>query len=112
MKLIAKWVLEYDMHTDKCYKHPGCPKCDMPIYKDKEDGLYHCLSCGEEVFMEDPRMIKWMQEREETKTEYEDCFLGCGGEKCVKVHYRRNPVTMEWQQAYGECEKCGLRFIV
>ena len=111
MKLIAKWVLEYDMHTDKCFKMPGCPKCDAPIGK-CEDGLYRCFSCGEEVFMEDPRMIKWMEKREDTKTEYEDCFLGCKGKNCVKVLYRRNPVTLKWQQAYGEGEKCGLHFIV
>lgn len=107
----AIWVMEYDMHTDKCYNTLGCPKCKEPIGR-CEDGRFRCFSCGKVVYVKDKTMLDWYNKRSETKTEYEDCFLGCGGKKCVEVVYRRNPVTMEWQTAGGKCKKCGMRFIV
>ena len=120
----AIWVMDYDMHTDKCYNTLGCPKCNDPIGK-CEDGEFRCFNCGKVVFVKDKTMLSWYNKRSETKTEYEDCFpeevemkngevvkMGCGGKGTVRVIYRRNPVTMEWQTAYGECTKCGLKFMV
>lgn len=113
----ATWILEYDFRTDKCYKRPGCPECEEPIGKD-DDGKYRCYSCGAEI-SPDKHMLKWFKKREETKTEIEDCIkckkepvMGCGGKKCVEVHYRRNPVTLQWEVASGKCKQCGRMFIV
>ncbi len=120
----AVWGLDYDMHEDKCFKRPCCPdpECmNAPIWK-YEDGKYHCFSCQEEVEVDDPEMIEWFSKREETKVEYGDCHVvkdkngkvifGCGGKGCFERHYVRNLITLEWQQAYGGCSKCGTRFIV
>lgn len=116
----AVWVIDYDYRKDKCYNAPGCPECREPIGM-YEDGKYHCFSCGEEVEVADEEMIKWFNVRSETKIEYEDCpkitykgkvTSGCDGKKCVETHYRRNPVTLEWEVMGGHCSKCGMRFIV
>ena len=116
----AKWIRDYDHISDKCYDRPGCPKCEAPVGKD-EDEKYHCFSCGKEVEVTDPDMIRWLEERSEEKVEMEDCpeftttngrTYGCGGKGCVETHYVRNHVTMEWQTAWGECKNCGARFIV
>ena len=106
----AKWVLEYDMHNDKCYKCPGCAECEAPVAK-FGDGKYHCFSCGEVVDIDD-EMAKWFAEREETKEEQRDCNFGCGGKGTMRIQYIKNPVTLEWQTAYGYCTKCGMKFIV
>lgn len=118
----AVWVIDYDFRADKCYNAPGCPECREPIGRMFGDGKYYCFSCGEEVEVTDSEMIEWLNIREETKTEYMDCpkittidgnhTSGCGGEKCVETHYRRNPVTLEWEVMGGHCSKCGMRFIV
>lgn len=117
----AIWVIDYDMHTDKCYNTLGCPKCKEPIGR-YDDGKFRCFNCGRVVSVKDKTMLDWYNKRSETKVEYEDCFpavtkdgkegLGCGGKGTMRIHYRRNPVTMEWQTAGGECTKCGARFIV
>lgn len=107
----AVWGSDYDLHNDKCNKCPACPECREPIFL-YEDKQYHCVSCGKVVEVEDPKMLKWFEEREGTKTEMEDCFLGCGGKKCVEVHYRKNRVTLEWQTMGGHCTKCGMKFMV
>ena len=118
----SEWITDYDMHTDKCYKRPGCARCKEPIFK-CEDGKYHCVNCGR-IVKPDDEMLEWFKAREETKVEIEDCFpeymdingekvkMGCGGRQCYEVHYRRNPITLEWQVAGGKCTKCGNRFIV
>lgn len=117
----AIWGTDYDMHTDKCYKRPSCPKCEEPIGK-YEDGKYRCYSCGEVVDVTDKKMQEWLRVMEETKEEYGDCprikskgkllKMGCGGKNCVKKTYVHNPVTLDWQVAWGVCTKCGMRFIV
>lgn len=125
MKLQAKWGMDYDMHEDKCYKIPVCPLCEAPFGKIYDDDEYHCFSCGKIIEVDDPRMKEWIAEREGTKTELEDCFpakvkmkngevikMGCGGKKCMEVHYRKNPVTLKWEQMGGKCKKCGKRYIV
>ena len=125
MKLKAIWGMDYDMREDKCYKRPVCPICEEPFGKIYDDNEYHCFSCGRIIEVDDPDMKKWIEDREEKKTEIEDCFpetvdlkngevmkMGCGGKKCMEVHYRRNPVTLEWEQMGGRCTKCGMRFIV
>ena len=117
------WVTDYDMHEDKCYKRPGCPKCNEPIFR-FEDNQFHCASCGD-VFEPDAEMLEWYEKREEMKMEIEDhpereiemkngekIKMGCGGKECLEVYYRRNPITLEWITAYGHCNKCGMRFIV
>jgi len=118
--LKAVWGIDYDMHTDSCYSVPACPVCKEPIFV-YEDGNYHCASCFEIVEVDDPDMIKWFEERSETKTEYEDCpkfttkdgrTIGCGGKGTVETYYRRNPVTKKWQVMGGKCSKCGMSFIV
>jgi hypothetical protein len=114
----AIWGLDYDYRTDKCYKRPMCPECDAPILKDGDE--YKCISCGQPAEVE-PFMIVWIENRNETKVTMEDCHqfnlpdggkIGCGGKACVETHYVRNPVTLEWQTAWGQCSKCGKRFIV
>lgn len=117
----AIWGLDYDLHMDKCYKRPCCPECEAPIFKD-EKGAYRCVNCQHVIKIIDDDMMTWLKVREETKVELEDCpkittkdgkhLSGCGGKKCMEVHYRRNPITLEWQQAYGQCRKCETRFIV
>ena len=109
----AKWGIDYDMHEDKCYKCPACPECGEPVYL-YDDNNYHCVSCG--IIVEiDEEMKGWFAKRSETKIEMGDCFpdgMGCGGKNCVEIHYRRNPVTLEWQTAFGHCTKCDMKFIV
>lgn len=111
----AIWEMDYDIHTDKCFSRPSCPECGAPIWKDT-DGSYLCVNCKKKVSVTDPKMKEWLTLREETKIEYEDCnkkeFFGCGGKKCVRTSYVRNPITLEWQAASGYCEKCGMHFIV
>jgi len=120
----AVWGSDYDYIMDKCYPSPVCPECEEPIGK-KKDGLYHCFSCGKVVEVVDADMKEWFAEREGEKVEMEDCFpsevkkkngetvkMGCGGKKCVETHYIKNPVSKEWQTAYGTCTRCGMRFIV
>ena len=106
----AIWGLDYDYRSDKNYKRPVCPKCECQIGKD-EEGQYHCFNCGKEVEVKDPVMIEWFKLREETKTDMRSCFF-CGGKKCVKTLYTRNPVTLRWETATGTCNKCGARIIV
>lgn len=115
----AEWILDYDYQTDKTYNRPGCPECNAPIFPD-EDGKYVCMSCGEEYAV-DESMRKWIEERSGEKIEMRDCkkyelgdgkTVGCGGKGCVETHYVRNNVTMKWRMAWGECTKCGMRFMV
>ena len=107
----AIWGEDYDYIMDKCYPTPVCPECEEPIGK-KKDGLYHCFSCGKVVEIADEDIKEWFAEREGEKIEMKDCVLGCGGKKCVETHYVKNPVSKEWQTAWGVCTRCGRRFIV
>lgn len=106
----ATWGLDYDYRSDKNYKRPVCPECEVQIVKDS-DGQYTCLNCGKTIEVDDPVMIEWFKLREETKTDLRNCFC-CGGKKCVKTLYVRNPVTLRWETASGTCSKCNSRFIV
>ena len=127
--LEAVWGHDYDLHHDQIYKRPCCPKCLAPIIKNA-DGKYACVSCGK-VCSVDDKMLEWLKEREDIKVEYVDChevkkrkgtmawlksvdsvIMGCGGKKCMKVTYVKDPITLEWRTAMGVCEKCGARFIV
>lgn len=107
----AIWGTDYDFIMDECYKCPVCPKCEEPIGKMK-DGKYHCFSCGEVVEVVESDMKEYFAEREGEKVEMMDCVLGCGGRNCMETHYHKNPVSKEWQTAWGECTRCGRRFIV
>ena len=117
--MVAVWGMDYDYRTDKCYDRPMCPECNAPVIRFK-DGKYKCVSCRQPVEVIDAEMLKWLAKREEEKIEYEDCpqwrhdgyVYGCGGKGTVETHYVRNNVTLEWQTAWGECSKCGMRFIV
>lgn len=117
----AVWFDDYDLHTDKLFKRPGCPECHEPIGMD-EGGRYRCFSCNGEVEVKDDEMLNWFAARSEQKITMEDDPVitskdgkhssGCGGKKCVETHWVRNKVTLEWQVAYGQCKKCGMQFIV
>ena len=116
----AVWIMDYDYHTDKTYNRPGCPECNEPIGKD-DDRKYHCFSCGKVVDVDDPEMVEWFRIRDETRTEVGECHVftckdgstyGCGCKDSYVTNYVRNPVTLEWQAAYGGCKNCGIRFIV
>ena len=104
----AAWVLEYDHINDKCYRMPGCDECGAPVGLD-EDGQYRCFSCGQAVESDDD-MKKWFEVRDGEKVEMTKCLV-CGEEQC-ETHYFKNNVTLEWQTAFGECRKCGAKFIV
>ena len=118
----AIWDNDYDYQSDSIYKRPCCPECREPIGLDGSN-QYRCYNCGEVVEVTDPEMLKWFEDRAEIKYEYQDCprlpiddegeeFMGCGGKDTMKVMYVRNNATLEWQEAQGKCEKCGLSFIV
>ena len=109
-ELVAVWGMDYDYRMDKCFDRPVCPECETP-FGEREDGKYHCFSCGNVIKVEDPEMIKWIEERKETKVEMRDCFV-CGGKGTSEDHFIKNDVTKEWQTAWGECKACGARFIV
>lgn len=101
----ADWIIDYDSTTDKCYKRPGCKKCQAPV-----DSNGECFSCGEKYEL-DADMKKWLDEMEDTKIKMWDCDF-CGGKECLETVFYKNPVTMKWQAGHGECKKCGARFIV
>lgn len=103
----AIWDSDYDSRTDSIYKRPCCPECREPIYKEVD--RYLCISCGEEVEVTDPEMLKWFNDRSLIKYVYQECRR-CGG--TTKVKYVRNSATLEWQEAQGKCEECGMSFIV
>lgn len=104
----AVWITEYDYITDKLYKCPGCPDCKEQIGRFRN--VYKCYNCGTAVNVDDKAMKEWFYRQEEIKTEYGDC--ACGGKNCVTIHYRRNPVTLEWQISCSKCKKCGITVIV
>lgn len=116
MELQAVWGMDYDFREDKCYKRPSCPECAEPIGQTGDDDSYYCYSCGKKVEVTDKEMQEWFRVRRETKVEISDCFpvmmKGCGGKKCVKAHYIRNPITLNWQLMGGRCEKCGMEFLI
>lgn len=104
----AKWGIDYDYKTDKCFKRPVCPECETPIFKHETE--YECVSCQKPVQV-DSEMLKWLEDREGEKVEMTDCFR-CKGKGTLETHYFKNDVTLEWEAACGECKACGMRFIV
>ena len=108
------WQTAYDFHEDKCYKAPGCKECsekhftDVPVWL-REDGLCECVNCHQTA-KPDEEQRKWFEERLGTKVEIETC-IHCF-EKASEVHYHKNPVTLKWETSWGQCKKCGTRFIV
>lgn len=106
-ELKAVWITEYDFRTDSCYQCPGCPECQAPV--GSLGGKIRCYSCGKEYEL-DNNMKSWTDKRQTTSTEMLICHK-CG-KKSMKTVRIRNPVTLEWQVAYGKCIKCGAEFIV
>lgn len=115
----AVWGLDYDHITDKCFNRPVCPECDAPVTM-FQSGEYKCISCRQPVEVNDAEMLKWLKDREGEKVVMKDCtqivvngcVFGCGGKRTVETHYVKNNVTLKWQTAWGQCRKCGARFIV
>ena len=105
----AIWGVDYDHVTDTTYGRPCCPECEAPIGKEAS-GEYRCFSCGRVVEVTDLVMLGWLKAREDKKVETGTCC------RCKNVTmdtvYVRNPVTLYWQAAMGECQTCGARFIV
>lgn len=106
----AVWGIDYDYITDETFRRPMCPQCDAPVVKNTEDGSYGCVSCEEEIELDDD-MREWIDVRSEVKIEHEDCML-CGGKNTVETHYVRNRIDLGWIAAWGECKNCGSKFIV
>lgn len=108
----AIWTMDYDIREDTMYDHPGCPDCETPIKKYKDEFL--CVSCGNRVKVEDPEMIKWFADRDGSRTENWDCTIphGCGHKGTLEVTYEKNPVTLKWQIMGGKCKHCGIRLVV
>lgn len=113
MYIEAHWGLDYDSQTDKCYSMPACTICmekecmDVPLAY-QYDNIATCINCGTAHHV-NKEMIKWFKDRDGEKVETDYCF-GCGKNN-LKMHYRKNPVSLEWVGAYGECE-CGCKVIV
>ena len=103
--MLAAWILDYDHVTDTCYNRPGCPECQAPV---GSDGI--CFSCQKKYELDDAMMV-WLNATNEEKVEKGDC-IKCGGKGTMEKHFIRNAVTLEWQTAYGHCDKCGMKFIV
>ena len=75
------WRLDYDLHSDKCYKTPCCDKCSdrygaVPVYLN-EDGLCECVNCHQTA-TPDKKTLKWLQDREGVKIIENDYCLSCG----------------------------------
>ena len=111
----AIWGEDYDSRTDSIFKRPCCPECGEPILLFGD--AYRCVSCGEEVEVNDEKMEKWFDDRSEVRYEQQDCphipldpfddegkeFMGCGGKGTLRVMYVRTNATLEWQQVQGRC---------
>lgn len=108
----AKWVKDYDHRTDKCYDVPGCPKCKEKAFyhscDDSEMAGFHCPSCGCDIEL-DVDMLKWYADHTATKTEIGTC-INCGQKSSVEHYYIA--IDGNYRLGYGECIKCGCRFIV
>lgn len=103
----AEWITDYDYRNDKCYKAVGHKECYAPIFE--FNGIYKCVCCGKEARLNLAQRI-WYERRKGTKIKTEKCF-GCG-KRTMKVMYRRNHMTRKWECGNGECNDCGIKFIV
>lgn len=110
MKSEIRKGMEYDCHSDSIYDQPECPHCEMPIFGIKLDDIgktYKCPCCEKDFTVTDSEWLrKYIEDFTGEKTEERECR--CGGKLTVRL-FKRNG---EWRTASGECEKCGLRFIV
>lgn len=108
----AIWSTDYDMHNDKCYERPCCPKCEeeyggVPLIQDGDK--FRCINCGE-FFEVDDEMKEWIEERSGKKVEIQKCW-SCGNETMEVHYYKDNIDPTKWRVAGGKC-KCGMSFIV
>lgn len=111
----AIWKSDYDMTTDTLYKRPSCPVCAkeygcVPLYRIDNKRIARCVNCRKD-FMIDENMEKWFDDHEGYKEEMVDCMM-CETHASFRMHYRKNPVTLKWQEMGGECEVCGCRVLV
>ena len=116
----ARWLTDYDMTLDKCYKRPMCVECYAPVIRD-EDGSFRCVACGKDLELTEG-MVEWISKREGSMVQVEDCMVvintitgkksGCGGKGCVEKIYHKNPITLEWEFKASFCSKCGKKIIV
>ena len=104
----AEWGMDYDWRNDKCYECVVHKECDAPILF--YDGDYICIGCGGIVENLSKDMKKWIDDRSGEKTETRVC--GACKQETMKIHYHKNHNTKEWEEGYGECTNCGMRFIV
>ena len=100
---------EYDSHTDTCYNMPVCPECGNPLFIEEEDvgKVVECGICHTRLTVPEEGWIrKYINDFTGQRIEEMPC--GCGGTmKIMRVKYNGN-----WVTAGGQCEKCGMRFIV
>lgn len=102
----AKWLLDYDMHTDSNYLRPTCPVCETPIFE--TDGMCRCCDKPREL---DKEMTEWIADMNETKEESGQYCFKCD-KNTMTIVYHRNHVTREFLPGHGKCDSCGCRFIV
>lgn len=102
--------MEYDCFTDNIYDQPECPHCEMPIF---EIGLadigktFKCQCCKKDFTVTDSDWLrKYIEDFTGEKVEEQKC--SCGGKMTVHMLKRNG----KWRTFSGECENCGLRFIV
>ena len=103
--------LGYDMHTDACYTQPECPECGYPLFIEEKDiGNTVKCTCGASLHIPD---TDWIRKYVDNFTGQKEIEWPCMNDKCdgtMKVlKVKRNG---NWVTAGGQCEKCGMRFIV
>lgn len=112
VKEIRKGI-EYDCYTDSIYDQPECPSCGQPMFQLTFDDIgktVECPCCETKFTVTDSEWIRKYFENftgENEKTEEHIC-MECGGKMTVHLIKRNG----EWRTFSGECESCGLKFIV
>lgn len=102
--------MEYDHYTDSIYDTVECPECGMPIFglEESDVGKEVECGCGEKVLIPDEDWVrKYIEDNTGHRVETVKCF-SCGGKMIQHLYKRRGT----WRVGHGECQDCGMRFIV